>query len=56
MSFVVATVSPFRDREIASFLRTFAALAASGFRRYFTYRQATVAGLFANTVFGFLRC
>jgi len=26
-----------------------------GFRRYATYRAATVAGLFTNTVFGFLR-
>jgi ABC-2 type transport system permease protein len=31
-------------------------LAAAGFRRYSTYRQATVAGAFTNTVFGFLRC
>ncbi|GIF71771.1 ABC transporter permease [Asanoa siamensis] len=28
----------------------------AGFRRYSTYRQATVAGAFTNTVFGFLRC
>ncbi|MEJ3745308.1 ABC-2 family transporter protein [Actinomycetes bacterium KLBMP 9797] len=34
--------------------RTFTAIAASGFRRYSTYRQATVAGAFTNTVFGFL--
>ncbi|WP_026421568.1 ABC transporter permease [Actinokineospora inagensis] len=32
------------------------ALVAAGFRRYSTYRQATVAGAFTNTVFGFLRC
>lgn len=56
MSSEVATVSPFRYRETRYFLRTFAALGASGFRRYFAYRQATVAGLFTNTVFGFLRC
>ncbi len=31
------------------------ALAGAGFRRYATYRQATVAGAFANVVFGFLR-
>jgi ABC-2 type transport system permease protein len=31
-------------------------LARSGFRRYATYRQATVAGAVTNTVFGFLRC
>jgi ABC-2 type transport system permease protein len=35
---------------------TFLALAAAGFRRYATYRQATIAGAFTNTVFGFLRC
>jgi ABC-2 type transport system permease protein len=42
---------PFRGR-----LTTFGALAWSGFRRYATYRQATIAGSFTNTVFGFLRC
>ncbi len=36
--------------------RTFIALVSAGFRRYSTYRQATVAGTFTNTVFGFLRC
>lgn len=36
--------------------RTFTALAGAGFRRYSTYRQATLAGLFTNIVFGFLRC
>lgn len=33
-----------------------AALAGAGFRRHATYRQATVAGAFTNTVFGFMRC
>ncbi|MEU8262858.1 ABC-2 family transporter protein [Micromonospora sp. NPDC048999] len=28
---------------------------ASGFRRYATYRQAALAGVFTNSVFGFLR-
>lgn len=37
-------------------LQTLAVLAKAGFRRYSTYRQATVAGIFTNTVFGFLRC
>jgi ABC-2 type transport system permease protein len=36
--------------------RPLRALARAGFRRFATYRQATVAGAFANTVFGFLRC
>jgi ABC-2 type transport system permease protein len=31
-------------------------LVRAGFRRYSTYRQAVVAGLAANTVFGFMRC
>lgn len=36
-------------------LRTGAALARAGFRRYSTYRQATIAGLATNIVFGLLR-
>jgi ABC-2 type transport system permease protein len=34
--------------------RFYFAVAASGFRRYATYRVATAAGLFTNTVFGFI--
>lgn len=37
-------------------MRTFVALIGAGFRRYSTYRQATVAGIFTNSVFGFLIC
>ena len=37
-------------------IRIYAALARSGFRRWATYRQATVAGAVTNTVFGFVRC
>jgi ABC-2 type transport system permease protein len=36
--------------------RAYWALVVAGFRRYATYRQATVAGMFTNSVFGFLRC
>ncbi|WP_260191377.1 ABC transporter permease [Actinophytocola gossypii] len=36
--------------------RVVLAVAGAGFRRYSTYRQATVAGAFTNTVFGFMRC
>ena len=36
--------------------RVFRALVSAGFRRYSTYRQATIAGLVTNVVFGFLRC
>ncbi|MFP3992155.1 ABC-2 family transporter protein [Streptomyces sp. E11-3] len=35
-------------------MRLYAAVAAGGFRRYATYRMATVAGVFTNTVFGFV--
>lgn len=34
--------------------RLYAAVAAGGFRRYATYRVATAAGVFTNTVFGFI--
>jgi ABC-2 type transport system permease protein len=50
----VPTISPNQPVRVA--MTTFGALAWSGFRRYATYRQATVAGAFTNTVFGFLRC
>jgi ABC-2 type transport system permease protein len=39
-----------------STVRVLAALAGAEFRRYATYRQATFAGAFTNTVFGFVRC
>ncbi|BFU46145.1 ABC transporter permease [Krasilnikovia sp. MM14-A1004] len=35
---------------------TFGALVWAGFRRWASYRQATMAGSFTNIVFGFLRC
>ena len=31
------------------------ALVAAGFRRYASYRQATLAGAFTNTVFGVIK-
>ena len=46
----------FPSQPNRAFLTTFGALARSGFRRYSTYRQATVAGSVTNIVFGFLRC
>jgi ABC-2 type transport system permease protein len=52
---VNATTPPSTHRNIVPAFRTFAAITGSGFRRYSTYRQATVAGAFTNTVFGFLR-
>ncbi|WP_328538531.1 ABC transporter permease [Streptomyces sp. NBC_00344] len=35
-------------------MRLYAVVAAGGFRRFATYRVATVAGVFTNTVFGFI--
>ncbi|MHC0433947.1 ABC transporter permease [Streptomyces sp. O3] len=35
-------------------MRLYTAVAAGGFRRYATYRTATAAGVFTNTVFGFV--
>lgn len=37
-----------------SWLRLYLAVAAGGFRRYATYGTATAAGVFTNTVFGFI--
>lgn len=56
MDSVAATVSPFVHRNVVLRFRTFTAIAGSGFHRHATYRQATIAGAFTNTVFGFLRC
>jgi ABC-2 type transport system permease protein len=55
------TTPPRQDRRLigvvsTSAVRVLAALAGAEFRRYVTYRQATAAGAFTNTVFGFLRC
>jgi ABC-2 type transport system permease protein len=36
-------------------VRAYVELARAGWRRYSTYRMATLAGVFTNTVFGFLR-
>ncbi|RZU52848.1 ABC-2 type transport system permease protein [Krasilnikovia cinnamomea] len=50
----VPTISPRRPfRGVAT---TFGALVWAGFRRWASYRQATMAGSFTNIVFGFLRC
>ncbi|WP_438862197.1 ABC transporter permease [Paractinoplanes aksuensis] len=52
-----ASVPPISPRRpVSASIATFCALIGSGFRRYATYRQATVAGTFTNIVFGFLRC
>jgi ABC-2 type transport system permease protein len=40
----------------AGAIRAVLALTGSGFRRHSTYRQATLAAICTNSVFGFLRC
>src|SRR5262245_28805722 len=48
-----------RGHDVPASLMTrggpYLALAAAGFRRYATYRQATLAAIFTNAIFGFLR-
>lgn len=55
----MGVVTAIADHDTAGNLparsRTYVALVRAGFRRYATYRQATVAGAVTNTVFGFLR-
>jgi len=50
---VAASATP--EAAARSWARMVAALAGAGFRRYATYRQATFASTFTNSVFGFLR-
>ncbi|WP_442933792.1 ABC transporter permease [Micromonospora sp. CPCC 205556] len=56
MGSVTATVAPPTDPNVIRWFRTFWAISRAGFRRYATYRQAAVAGVVTNSVFGFLRC
>lgn len=44
------------DRDGAAPLHAYAAFAAAGFRRFAAYRQAMLAAVFTNSMFGFLRC
>ncbi|KKJ98933.1 ABC-2 family transporter protein [Micromonospora sp. HK10] len=55
MGSLTATVAPPTGSNVTPSFRTFGAIAVAGFRRHATYRQATLAGLVTNTVFGFLR-
>jgi ABC-2 type transport system permease protein len=52
---VTATAALHNTRTLLAQIRIFAALARSGFHRWASYRQATVAGAVTNTVFGFVR-
>jgi ABC-2 type transport system permease protein len=53
---VNASVRPSLPIQPTARFRTFCAILRAGFRRYATYRQASVAGAFTNVVFGFLHC
>src|SRR5687768_8655528 len=44
-----------RKGGFVSAIRAFGAFSRAGFHRYATYRQATAAAIFTNSVFGFLR-
>jgi ABC-2 type transport system permease protein len=56
VSLVPATASPTTGRVTSGQTALWIALVKAGFRRYATYRQATVASVFTNSIFGFLRC
>lgn len=55
MGIVTATADRVTIRNFAELASLTGAIAASGFRRFSTYRQATIASLFTNIMFGFLR-
>jgi ABC-2 type transport system permease protein len=55
VGFITATHARLTFRNFSELASLTGAIAASGFRRYWTYRQATVAALVTNTMFGFLR-
>jgi ABC-2 type transport system permease protein len=55
VGFVTATADRVTIRNFAEVGSLIGAIAASGFRRFATYRQATFAALVTNIMFGFLR-
>lgn len=55
MGDIIATAATRGARNVTTHVRTFFAVARSGYRRHATYRQATVAAAATNTMFGFLR-
>jgi ABC-2 type transport system permease protein len=56
VAFLTATAARRKSANFLPQLRILGALSRSGFRRFSTYRQATVASAVTNSVFGFLRC
>lgn len=55
MGFLTATAARLPSGNFSEATGRIGALAAIGYRRYATYRQATIAALTTNTMFGFLR-
>jgi ABC-2 type transport system permease protein len=55
VGYVTATATSTGDPNFIAHARTFFAIAASGFHRHATYRQATVAAAVTNSMFGFMR-
>lgn len=55
MGFIAATAGTPDNANVSAHVRTFLAIAASGFHRHATYRQATVAAAATNSMFGFMR-
>lgn len=55
MGFLTATADRLTIRNFTEMAALIRALAVSGFRRFSTYRQATIASTLTNTMFGFLR-
>ena len=51
-----AAIASWRRGVVGAALRFYWEVAVRGYRRYATYRGATAAGIFTNTVFGFIRC
>lgn len=52
---VTAVPRPGRNNWVWGALRLYWEVGRRGYRRYATYRGATIAGIFTNTVFGFMR-
>lgn len=55
MGFLTATAARLTGGNFTEAVGRNRAIAAAGFRRYATYRQATAASLVTNSMFGFLR-
>jgi ABC-2 type transport system permease protein len=55
VGYITATVATPGEPNFTAHVRTFFAIAVSGFHRHAAYRQATVAAATTNSMFGFLR-